>query len=62
LIYFCRSLLAQEDPEGGIRSRNLNLGIFTAPTGQQALVLSHAWLAVILKQKLPLLLLVCSMS
>jgi hypothetical protein len=46
---------AQEDPAGGVNNRDFNLGGFAAPMVQQALVLSHALLVVILKQMLPLM-------
>jgi hypothetical protein len=54
LISFFSSFDAQEDPAGGVSRRYLNLGGFAAPLGQQALVLSHAALVVISKQKIPL--------
>jgi hypothetical protein len=45
---------AQADPAGAVSRRDLNLGGFAAPLGQQALVLSQSLLVVILKQKIPL--------
>ena len=50
---FFSSFFAHVDPLGGVRYRNLNLGGFAAPMGQQALVLSQASLAVMLKQMVP---------
>jgi hypothetical protein len=50
---FVSAAFAQEDPLGGVSRRDLNLGGFAAPLGQQALVLSHALSVVMLKQMVP---------
>jgi hypothetical protein len=55
LISFLSSAFAQEDPAGGVNNRDLNLGGFAAPMGQQSLVLSQASLGVMSKQMVPLL-------
>jgi hypothetical protein len=61
LIFACMPLYAQLEPGGGVTRRDLNLGSFAAPLGQQAWALSQSLLVVILKQILPSGLLVCTM-